>query len=209
MGMSTDGMVKYLCVLDFEATCDDKSKVYPQEIIEFPVLLLNTRTRLVEKTFHYYIKPDVNEVLSDFCTELTGITQEIVSQEDTLSLKEVLKRHLEWLMECQLVDDSNKVSAGKRLHSFIYLTCGDWDLKTMLPGQLAYHNIDVPKPLKTWLNIKKEFRNFYKTNPKGMISMLNLLGMELEGRHHSGIDDCHNIARICVKLLEDGWVPKV
>uniref|UniRef100_A0A7S4KAW0 Exonuclease domain-containing protein n=2 Tax=Odontella aurita TaxID=265563 RepID=A0A7S4KAW0_9STRA len=40
-----------------------------------------------------------------------------------------------------------------------------------------------------------------------MAGMLRELGMELRGRHHSGIDDCRNIARICERMLKDGWVP--
>jgi len=31
-----------------------------------------------------------------------------------------------------------------------------------------------------------------------MAGMLNILGMKLDGRHHSGIDDCRNIAKIVV-----------
>ena len=59
---SKDDMVDYLCILDFEATCDNEKKIFPQEIIEFPVLLLNTRTCTIEKTFHHYVKPDIHEV---------------------------------------------------------------------------------------------------------------------------------------------------
>lgn len=38
---------------------------------------------------------------------------------------------------------------------FLFVTCGDWDLKTMLPSQCALDNIPVPAYCKTWLNIKK------------------------------------------------------
>ena len=37
--------------------------------------------------------------------------------------------------------------------------------------------------------------------------MLTTLKMDLEGRHHSGIDDCKNIGRIATRMLEDGWRP--
>jgi len=36
--------------------------------------------------------------------------------------------------------------------------------------------------------------------------MLRDLGIELVGKHHSGIDDARNIARIVTKLLEGGAV---
>lgn len=40
---------------------------------------------------------------------------------------------------------------------------------------------------------------------KGMPHMLNLCGLELEGKHHSGIDDSKNIARVVLKCIEKGY----
>jgi len=40
--------------------------------------------------------------------------------------------------------------------------------------------------------------------PKGMDGMLNFLNLSLDGKHHSGIDDCKNIAKIFIKMWEDG-----
>lgn len=37
-----------------------------------------------------------------------------------------------------------------------------------------------------------------------MAGMLKMLKIELVGHHHSGIDDCRNIGRVCVRMLEDG-----
>lgn len=85
--------LKYLLVLDFEATCGDGTK--SQEIIEFPTLLYNFHegksnspecdsslysfslpyTDKVEATFHEYVRPTVDPRLTSFCTGLTGITQ--------------------------------------------------------------------------------------------------------------------------------------
>ena len=39
-----------------------------------------------------------------------------------------------------------------------------------------------------------------------MAGMLRKLGMTLEGRHHSGIDDCRNISRVALKMMADGCV---
>lgn len=33
--------VDYLCVIDFEATCEEGEREYPHEIIEFPVVLVD------------------------------------------------------------------------------------------------------------------------------------------------------------------------
>lgn len=58
--------------------------------------------------------------------------------------KEVFKEFREWMEE--------KVGLDKQ---FLFVTCGDWDLKTMLPSQCALYNIPVPPYCKVWLNIKK------------------------------------------------------
>ena len=43
--------------------------------VEFPAVLLNTSTGSIESEFHTYVLPEENPQLSEFCTELTGITQ--------------------------------------------------------------------------------------------------------------------------------------
>lgn len=100
--------------------------------------------------------------------------------------------------------------------SYAFLTCGDWDLKTMLPKQLEYETIIVqsetepadPQLFGRWINIKTSFVKHYGLrNAKGMKGMLSRLKLPLEGRHHSGIDDCKNIARIVEKMQKDGWNP--
>ena len=98
-----------------------------------------------------------------------------------------------------------------------YLTCGDWDLKTMLPQQLRLSGLHtgldpstgaLASPYNRWINVKKAFRAFYGLKyPKGMDGMLRYLQMELEGRHHSGIDDTKNILRIVRRMRQDGWKP--
>lgn len=204
----------YILILDFEATCDNTKRPKPQEIIEFPSLLYNVETREIEDVFHFYIKPDVHPNLTQFCTDLTGITQEQIDN-DGISLKDALYRHEIWLQEKRLIplhdfhdEDGSSQDGMHSMHSFLYLTCGDWDLATCLPRQLKHSNDKTPNHFKKWLNVKKEFTKLYGTKARGMAEMLGLLGLELEGRHHSGIDDCHNIAKICTKMLEDGWRPK-
>lgn len=90
------------------------------------------------------------------------------------------------------------------IHSFLFVTCGDWDLKSMLPRQAASLNIPIPPYMMRWLNIKKAYNKAMGTFPRGMMVMLSGLDIGHEGRHHSGIDDCINIARILKKLAEMG-----
>ena len=38
----------FICVIDFEATCTDAAKFdYPHEIIEFPIVLINAKTKQI------------------------------------------------------------------------------------------------------------------------------------------------------------------
>lgn len=47
---------------------------------------------------------------------------------------------------------------------------------------------------------------YYKQNGKGVTIdyMLYQMGLERQGRLHSGLDDCVNIARICIELNKRG-----
>ena len=65
-----------LAVLDFEATCFNDKRTFKQEIIEFPVVLIDAQTgNQIGEEFHFYLRPKFHPELSSFCTELTGITQ--------------------------------------------------------------------------------------------------------------------------------------
>lgn len=76
----------HILVLDFEATCDSGAVDFPHEIIEFPVVVLDTRTLQVVAEFHRYVQPTKNKELSEFCTDLTGITQEKVDAAKTIDV---------------------------------------------------------------------------------------------------------------------------
>jgi len=185
----------YFLVLDFEATCIKDGKIYPQEIIEFPILKVNSRTLQVQSQFHQYVHPDVHSELTPFCTELTGIIQEQVDGQP--DIQTTLKMVDKWMR------DENLLNPEVRS---IFVTCGDWDLQTMLPSQCKYFNIEAPPYFNSWINIKKPFCDVTKTYPKGMMPMLDILGLKHVGRHHSGIDDCRNIANILKGLGGRGHI---
>jgi ERI1 exoribonuclease 3 len=183
----------YFLVIDFEATCDKEKRMVPQEIIEFPVLKVNGKTFSVDDRFHQYVQPEINKELTEFCTELTGIIQDQVDGEP--DLQKTLQLFDEWMKSQGLLEPGV---------SSVFVTCGDWDLKTMLPQQCKYFNIEIPTYFKQWINIKKPFCDLTGTFPKGMMTMLQMMNLKHEGRHHSGIDDCLNIARILKSLADRG-----
>jgi ERI1 exoribonuclease 2 len=66
---------QYFVVIDFEATCDKDRNPHPQEIIEFPSVIVSSVTGQLEACFQTYVRPTYNQHLSDFCKDLTGIQQ--------------------------------------------------------------------------------------------------------------------------------------
>ncbi len=68
----------------------------------------------------------------------------------------------------------------------------------------------IPHQFRYWINIRRAFSNLYTWKKskasewKNLQGMLDALGMEFEGRAHSGIDDARNIARIASRMLKDG-----
>lgn len=187
----------YFLVLDFEATCESDLQIEPQEIIEFPVLKVSGKTFEIESKFHKYVEPEVHPQLTTFCTELTGIIQDMVDGKPDIS--ETLQAFNMWMEKESLLKPDIKS---------IFVTCGDWDLRKMLPKQCSHFNIEYPSYLNKWINIKKPYSAVTGTYPKGMMPMLDGLNLQHVGRHHSGIDDCTNIAAILKALAQQGFVFK-
>jgi ERI1 exoribonuclease 3 len=180
----------YVCVLDFEATCWEHSNNH--EIIEFPSVLLQWNGKDVKEVsrIQIYVKPKRNPVISEFCEKLTGITQQTIDQ--GVSLKNAVWKHHEWL-----VSHTDK-------ENVTILTCGEWDLRTMLPMDLKSTGLKAPSVYKRFVNVKDLFHLVTKKGKLPMVPMLNHFQLKLEGRHHSGIDDCHNIARLFMELVKMG-----
>lgn len=194
-GGLTDRYYDYICVVDFEATCEEDNPAdFLHEIIEFPMVLINTHTLEIVDSFQEYVKPEVNPQLSDFCVKLTGITQKMVNEADPFPA--VLQRVVAWLQEREL---------GTK-YKYAILTDGAWDMSKFLNIQCRVSRIRYPQFAKKWINIRKSYGNFYKvprTQTK-LSTMLEKLGLKYEGRPHSGLDDSRNIARIALRMLQDG-----
>lgn len=178
-------------VIDFEATCDEPYNPDPQEIIEFPAVVVAPGESADGAEFHTYVRPVAHPRLTPFCARLTGISQTAVNAAPTFP--EVLTPFGAWLR-----------SAGGE--EALFVTCGDWDLGSLLPRQCAQHRLPIPAWADAWVNLKRVFaRNFpHATDRTGLTEMAVQLRVPTVGRLHSGIDDARNIARVLRKLLEMG-----
>ena len=59
-------------ILDFEATCKKDLRMDPQEIIEFPAIIVDTVNFEILDSFHSYVQPQIIKKLTPFCINLTG-----------------------------------------------------------------------------------------------------------------------------------------
>ena len=193
--------VRWLAVLDFEATCwrDDRAKQSREtEVIELPTVLFEVRGAALEPAGEWraFVRPTVNPVLTDFCVELTGISQAQVDAAKPLA--SALAAHAAWLA---------LVTRGAPPEQLLFVTCGDWDLGTCLPLDLSNKGLRAPSAAYSrWVNIKREFASEFRIRGRApdMADMLKLAGLRLEGRHHSGLDDSRNIGRILELLWRRG-----
>ncbi|XP_077799116.1 3'-5' exoribonuclease 1 isoform X3 [Macaca mulatta] len=172
-----DSYYDYICIIDFEATCEEGNPPeFVHEIIEFPVVLLNTHTLEIEDTFQQYVRPEINTQLSDFCISLTGITQDQVDRADTFP--QVLKKVIDWM----------KLKELGTKYKYSILTDGSWDMSKFLNIQCQLSRLKYPPFAKKWINIRKSYGNFYKEEqqtaltaaafPARRISQAQALGVE-------------------------------
>jgi inhibitor of KinA sporulation pathway (predicted exonuclease) len=196
---------KFICVLDFEATCEqngNNQNFKPRnEIIEFPSVLLkwDLEKKIYEKVseIQMFCKPLYNIELTDFCKTLTGITQEQVNS--GIDFTEALDLHHKWLMD-------NTGMYEDPANSVVITTMGFWDLCTMLPAECRRWSV-LPSPIyRQVINVKTAFETVYNEKKQGMDQMLKTCGIKLEGRHHSGIDDSRNIAKLVQHFTNRGFV---
>lgn len=172
-------------IFDLEATCwenDFERKGRVQEIIEIGALKVNENGKFIH-SFESFVKPTEHPQLSDFCRNLTHISQIDINR--ALPYPEVIQRFIDW------IDIEQE-----------YLLCswGMFDQKILSKNCLQFHLDD------DWtnehVNLKWQYAKIKGLrNPVGLHNALRMEGFEFEGTQHRGIDDARNLAKIFVKLL--------
>ncbi|KAL5529068.1 hypothetical protein ACEPAG_5042 [Sanghuangporus baumii] len=222
-------------VLDVEATCREGTDFnWPNEIIEWPVILLRWRNKdsegrakelYVADEFRSFVKPIWRPELSAFCTSLTGITQAQVDRAPKFT--KVLESFYEFLLRNKLIDPST----GERLERFIWCTDGPFDIRDFVVKQCFISKVQMPLWLKGDVLDVRKVVTYYLALQEGSVSkrprpknsfpkggalgprrrtlnieqQLRVLNLaEFIGRQHSGIDDTRNIARVVVELAKRG-----
>ncbi|XP_062915367.1 ERI1 exoribonuclease 2 [Mobula hypostoma] len=203
----------YLIIIDFESTCWKNGKShYRPEIIEFPAVLLNTSSGEIEVEFHTYVQPQEHPILSEFCTELTGIKQCRV--EAGVPLPICLSQFSRWIQKLQQEKNIDFVKGGSQQCTpdskpCTFVTWSDWDLGVCLHYECKRKQLRKPSVLNSWIDLRAAYKLFYNRKPKGLNGALQDLGIVFSGREHSGLDDARNTARLAWQMICDGCTMKI
>ncbi|EMD38611.1 hypothetical protein CERSUDRAFT_113791 [Gelatoporia subvermispora B] len=222
-------------VFDVESTCIKGGQFdYPNEIIEWPVCLMRRKDRdgtgraemleIVDE-FRSFVKPTRNPQLSEFCTNLTGITQEQIDAAPTFT--EMLGEFSLWLDRKGLIDSHS----GEHRIRFCWCCDGDHDISDFVTKQCFISKIPLPAWIQgRFINVRRMVYGWYAgmlhnasrcrdmregsnapqlpySLPEPLTIPRQLETLQLppfQGRQHSGIDDARNISRILAELSKRG-----
>ena len=188
----------FMIVIDFECTCERDVREYPNEIIEFPAVLIDIRNGgkiLKAKSFRSYAKPWRNPELTMFCTQLTGIEQRHV--ENAPDLQSVVKNFEKWYRQT--------IPAGAKC---ILATDGPWDFRNfILKNSVKRDHVAFPTIFYEYIDIRTTFSNYFNHGrPCKLEKMLSKMQLTFQGRQHCGFDDAVNIARLAVAMMTKGCI---
>jgi 3'-5' exoribonuclease 1 len=174
-------------ILDLEATCwQGNAMDRRQEVIELAAYHVNGYGEWGEH-FNAFVRPLDHPRLSAYCTELTGITQEMVDKARRFDV--VGQRFQDWL---ETIDGQ-----------LLLCTWGAKDVPILL-GECKRHDID-PDFLPRAINLKAQYAQIHKLYKEvGLMKAIERSGIEFEGEAHRAINDAYNTARLFLQHL-DHW----
>lgn len=174
---------KNFIVIDLEATCwEDKAfQKENSEIIEIGVALIDFESRRVIKSKSYLIKNKKSKV-SDFCTNLTGITQDDLDRDgiDLCKASKMIRKEF----------NPTNISWGGWGDDFTMLKKTCEERNAIFPFSNNYTDLGFLYSLKKGDSKKWNLENALKEE-----------GLCFIGKAHSGVDDAFNTARLFVKFL--------
>ena len=168
----------HFLVIDLEATCcdDDSFPRTEMEAIEIGAVIVCPETFQPIDEFQTFIRPVRNPMLTDFCCNLTGISQQQVDGAPLFPA--ALQSLIHW---------------AHGYCPFVFCSWGDYD-RTQFQSDCLFHDIAYPFDGQH-VNLKAEFASMNGQRKKlGVPAALRSIGLTFSGSHHRGIDDARNIA---------------
>ncbi|MCA9706897.1 MAG: exonuclease domain-containing protein [Myxococcales bacterium] len=168
-------------VVDLEATCD-RDHAIPRdqtEIIEIGAVLVDRDTLAPRGEFQTFVRPVLHPRLTEFCTELTSITQADVERAPLL--RQALAQLERWL-------------PGP-------VTLASWGAYDHAQFRREARRKRLRLPWgNDHLDIKQAFARRVGRR-MGVGAALRRVGLSLEGTPHRGIDDARNVVRLLPHAL--------
>lgn len=178
---------RHIVVVDIEHTCAMDGSIPPEEreTIEIGAVLIDACSLQIIDEFSELIRPITHPKLSQFCTELTGITQ--AELDVAAHFPEVFALFIDWLP-----DNSDYVIA----------TWGSYDI-VQLNIDCAVHGMAAFKPSIN-LNLKIAFKEAHNLKKKvGLKRALEIANLSYEGSHHRALDDAKNTAKLLPLIFKN------
>lgn len=175
---------------------------YPNEIIEWPVCLLGWRDKAngildVISEFRSFVRPTWRPELSEFCTRLTGITQD--QTDNAPQFPEVMESMAEFLITHRILDKDHRP-----LVRFCWCSDGPWDIRDFTIKQCFISKMKVPPWISgQFIDVRALLCGRDRKKHRTMNINKQLQALQLDpfiGRPHSGIDDARNICRVLMEL---------
>lgn len=164
--------MKY-CIVDLEATCwergDPNRSSHKAEIIEIGAVILDENYNYI-KEFTQFVKPIDNPTLTEYCMDLTSITQKDVDSAPTLAV--AISRLKEWMGPPE---------------DITFCSWGYFD-KEQLLDECKLNAIDYPFN-DDHINIKVRFSKIMEHRRVGLKKALRILNIQFEGIQHRAIFD--------------------
>jgi inhibitor of KinA sporulation pathway (predicted exonuclease) len=179
--VALDASIRRLVVIDLEATTSNDGALPRDEMetIEIGAVLVDVADLSIQGEFQCFVRPVRHPTLLAFCTELTGISQDMLA--DAPRFPEAMASLL--------------AAMPLRAAEVAWGSWGKFD-DTQLRRDCAWHGMDYPMP--PHVNLKATFGAGGRRRrvPMGMAEALRRCGLNLEGAHHRALDDARNISRL-------------
>lgn len=169
---------RHFIIYDLEATCWRSRRPRKVEVIEIGAVKVDENLNIIDE-FCSFVKPKLHPEVSDFCTQLTSITQADVDRADRFD--DVILDFEDWMRP-------REVRA-------VLMSWGEFD-KRQLHNDAQLHNMELP-----WLRYHACLQQHYSRwkgskNQIGLKTALELEGLSYAGTQHRAIEDARNMARL-------------
>ena len=177
----------FMMIVDVEHTFSHDGSIPPEEreIIELGAVVVDIKSSEIIDEFSALVKPQRHPQISNFCSQLTGITQSEL--DNSKNFKTVFSNFLNWYPITSRV---------------LFATWGSYDL-VQINIDCKCHNLPFFSP-DAVLNLKKAFKAVNKLKkPVGLSRALELCQFQYSGNRHRALDDARNTVQLLPTIFSN------